>query len=52
VLDKIFDPVYSADFYRFGMGLPLVKQIISEHLGEIHVRAGQEWARRSGSLFL
>ncbi len=39
LLDKIFDPVYSADLYRFGMGMPLVKQIISEHLGEIHVES-------------
>lgn len=39
VLDKIFDPVYSAEFYRFGMGLPLIKQIISEHMGEIHVES-------------
>ncbi|MFI5294309.1 MAG: sensor histidine kinase [Thermodesulfovibrionales bacterium] len=34
-IDKIFDPFYSTKRLRFGMGLPLVKQIISEHLGEI-----------------
>jgi two-component system sensor kinase FixL len=39
VLEKIFDPFYSAEFYRFGMGLPLIKQIISEHLGEIKVES-------------
>ncbi|MFI5293671.1 MAG: PAS domain S-box protein [Thermodesulfovibrionales bacterium] len=39
LLDKIFDPVYSGDFYRFGIGLPLIKQIISEHLGEIRVES-------------
>ncbi len=39
ILDKIFDPVYSADLYRFGMGLPLVKQIMLEHLAEIHVES-------------
>jgi signal transduction histidine kinase len=39
VLEKIFDPFYSAEFYRFGMGLPLIKQIISEHLGEIRVES-------------
>ncbi len=36
-LEKIFDPFYRGEMYRFAMGLPLVKQIISEHLGEIHV---------------
>ncbi|MCL4456564.1 MAG: ATP-binding protein, partial [Nitrospirae bacterium] len=25
--------------FRFGMGLPLVKQIVSEHLGEIKVES-------------
>lgn len=39
ILQKIFDPFYSADIYRFGMGLPLIKQIISEHLGEIQVQS-------------
>lgn len=38
-LQKIFDPFYSTKLYRFGMGLPLVKQIISEHLGEIKVES-------------
>ena len=32
VLDRIFDPLYSTKIYRFGMGLPLVKRIVSEHL--------------------
>jgi signal transduction histidine kinase len=36
-LQKIFDPFYSTKLYRFGMGLPLVKQIVSEHLGKIEV---------------
>jgi two-component system sensor kinase FixL len=39
VLEKIFDPFYSAEIYRFGMGLPLIKQIVSEHLGEIQVES-------------
>lgn len=38
-LQKIFDPFYSTKLYRFGMGLPLVKQIVSEHLGQIEVKS-------------
>jgi PAS domain S-box-containing protein len=38
-LEKIFDPSYSAKFFRFGMGLPLIKQIVSEHLGDIEVQS-------------
>lgn len=36
---KIFDPFYSTKNHRFGMGLPLVKQIVSEHMGEISVES-------------
>ncbi len=36
-VEKLFDPFYSARVYRFGMGLPLIKQIIAEHLGQIEV---------------
>jgi signal transduction histidine kinase len=36
-LPKIFDPFFSTKKQRFGMGLSLVKQIISEHLGRISV---------------
>lgn len=35
ILGKIFDPLFSTKARRFGMGLPLVKQIVSEHLGQI-----------------
>ncbi len=38
-IDKIFDPFFSTKERRFGMGLALVKQIISEHLGEITVQS-------------
>ncbi|MBA4349282.1 MAG: hypothetical protein C0415_04750 [Thermodesulfovibrio sp.] len=38
-IEKIFDPFFSTKQYRFGMGLPLVKQIVSEHLGEINVES-------------
>ncbi|MEW5745798.1 MAG: HAMP domain-containing sensor histidine kinase [Nitrospirota bacterium] len=37
--DKIFDPFFSTKRYRFGMGLPLVRQIVSEHLGEIEIQS-------------
>ena len=36
-VDKIFDPFFSTKQYGFGMGLPLVKQIVMEHLGQIDV---------------
>ncbi len=39
-IGRIFDPFFSTKLFRFGMGLPLVKQIISEHLGEIKVESG------------
>jgi signal transduction histidine kinase len=39
-IGRIFDPFFSTKLFRFGMGLPLVKQIISEHLGEIEVESG------------
>jgi signal transduction histidine kinase len=35
VAEKIFDPMFSTKDQSFGMGLPLVKQIISEHIGNI-----------------
>lgn len=38
-LDKIFDPFFSTHEKRMGMGLPLVKQIVAEHLGEIKVNS-------------
>lgn len=42
-IEKIFDPFYSTKTVGFGMGLPLVKQIVAEHFGEIKVesRAGK-----------
>jgi signal transduction histidine kinase len=38
-IERIFDPFFSTKPFRFGMGLPLVKQIISEHLGDIKVES-------------
>lgn len=39
LLDKIFLPFFSTKEKGYGMGLPLVKQIIDEHLGEISVKS-------------
>lgn len=46
-IDNIFNPYFSTKKYGFGMGLPLVKQVISEHLGELKV----ESEKGSGSCF-
>ncbi len=39
ILDKIFDPMFSSKDKRFGMGLPMVRRIVSEHMGEIDVES-------------
>jgi len=39
IQDKVFEPFFSTKAYSFGMGLPLVKQIITEHLGKIEVES-------------
>ncbi len=36
-LERIFDPFFSTKELRFGMGLPLVRQIVAEHLGELKI---------------
>jgi signal transduction histidine kinase len=36
-MEYVFSPFFSTKESGFGMGLPLVKQIISEHLGEVKV---------------
>jgi signal transduction histidine kinase len=38
-IERIFDPVFSTKETRFGMGLPLVKRIVAEHMGEIDVKS-------------
>lgn len=40
-IGRIFDPMYSTKEQRFGMGLPLVKRIVSEHMGKIDVESRQ-----------
>jgi signal transduction histidine kinase len=39
LLENIFVPFFSTKKRGFGLGLPLVKQIISEHLGIISVKS-------------
>jgi signal transduction histidine kinase len=41
-LERIFEPFYSTKALRFGIGLPLVRQIVSEHLGRIEVKSKPE----------
>jgi signal transduction histidine kinase len=38
-IEIIFDIFYSTKRKGFGMGLPLVKQIVTEHLGEVRVES-------------
>lgn len=38
-IERIFDPFFTTKKFRFGMGLPLIKQIVSEHLGDISVES-------------
>jgi signal transduction histidine kinase len=37
--ERIFDPFYSTKEHRYGMGLPLIKQVVSEHMGEIELKS-------------
>jgi C4-dicarboxylate-specific signal transduction histidine kinase len=38
-LDEIFNPFFTTKEQSYGLGLPLVKQIVTEHLGEIEVES-------------
>ena len=39
--EMIFDPFFTTKIHRYGMGLPLVKQIVSEHMGTIQLESKQ-----------
>ncbi|MCX8069168.1 MAG: ATP-binding protein [Thermodesulfovibrionales bacterium] len=39
ILQNIFEPFFSTRENRMGMGLPLVKQIVNEHFGNIEVES-------------
>ena len=41
-LNNIFRPFFSTKKSGFGMGLPLVKQIVTEHLGELTAESGHQ----------
>ena len=36
-IEKVFSPFFTTKMHRYGMGLPLVKQIVSEHMGTIQL---------------
>ena len=38
-IERVFDPFFTTKMHRFGMGLSLVKQIVSEHMGTIHLES-------------
>jgi PAS domain S-box-containing protein len=38
-IEKIFSPFITTKIRRYGMGLPLVKQIVSEHMGTIQLES-------------
>jgi PAS domain S-box-containing protein len=41
-VDNVFRPFFSTKEKGFGMGLPLVKQIITEHLGVLNVKSAPD----------
>jgi PAS domain S-box-containing protein len=38
-IEEIFDPFFTTKMHRYGMGLPLVKQIVSEHMGTVQLES-------------
>lgn len=38
-LDRLFEPLFSTKTYGVGLGMPIVKQIMDQHLGQIEVRS-------------
>jgi signal transduction histidine kinase len=39
IISRIFDPFFTTKGQSFGMGLPLVKQVVTQHMGEITVES-------------
>ena len=50
-VDNVFKTFFSTKERGFGMGLPLVKQIVSEHLGELVVKSEPETGTKFQLLF-
>ncbi|BCB95409.1 hypothetical protein JZK55_03310 [Dissulfurispira thermophila] len=40
-VERIFSPFFSSKSKSFGMGLPMVKQVVSEHMGNISVKPAE-----------
>ncbi len=41
-IEKIFEPLYSTKNFGVGLGLPIAKQIIEQHNGEIEIKSKEE----------
>ena len=37
LFDRVFEPLYSTRSFGVGLGLPLVKQVLTEHRGQVEV---------------
>jgi len=40
-LDKVFEPLYSTKTFGVGLGLPIVKQIMEQHGGDVEIESQQ-----------
>ncbi|MBZ0154592.1 MAG: ATP-binding protein [Alphaproteobacteria bacterium] len=49
--ERVFHPFFSTKQYRFGMDLPLVRQIVTEHLGESSVESREGMGTTFSLLF-
>ena len=41
LLEKVFEPLFSTKNFGIGLGLPLVKQILRQHGGEVEIESSQ-----------